>query len=82
MEKKVRKIIEKLAKKDRLQCILVWKKINEIIKNPQRFKPLRKPMQNKREAHVMKSFVLVYEIDESKKIVKLQKYEHHDRVFE
>ena len=63
MEKKVEKIFEKIAKKDKLQTVAIWKKINQILNNPHHPKPLRKPLQGKREVHVMKSFVLVYEID-------------------
>jgi mRNA-degrading endonuclease RelE of RelBE toxin-antitoxin system len=50
-------------------------------KRPYRFKPLRRPLQNKRRVHVGGSFVLVYEIDEDRKMVTLFDFDHHDNVY-
>lgn len=56
-------------------------KIKQILENPYRFKPLRAPMQNKRRVHIMKSFVLVYEIIESQKSVRILDFDHHDNIY-
>ena len=58
---------KKLKKKDRELLVLIDRKVEEILDNPYRFKPLRKPLQNKRRVHVGGSFVLIYEINKDKK---------------
>ena len=42
---------KKLKKKDRELLVLIDRKVQEILDNPYRFKPLRKPLQNKRRVH-------------------------------
>jgi len=76
----VDKIFKKLQKKDRAQFDSVTKKVNEILENPQQFKPLKSPMQQMRRVHVG-SFVLVYDVDEARKVVTIRRYEHHDGVY-
>ncbi len=71
----------KLAKKDIIQHTAIEKKVLQILENPHRFKPLCAPMQNLRRVHVMGSFVLVFSIDESKKTVVLEDYDHHDKIY-
>ncbi len=39
-------------------------------------------MHGARRVHIGKSFVLIYEIDERSKSVKLLDYEHHDVIYE
>ena len=72
---------KKLKKKDREILILIDRKVHEILDDPYRFKPLRKPLQNKRRVHVGGSFVLIYEINEEEKIVTLADFDHHDNVY-
>jgi YafQ family addiction module toxin component len=74
------RIFKKLRKKDSTQFEALSRKVNEILENPQQFKPLRSPMQHMRRVHVG-SFVLVYDIDEAKKVVTIRRYEHHDTVY-
>jgi len=71
----------KLKKKDREMLVLIDRKVQEILDNPYRFKPLRKPLQNKRRVHVGGSFVLIYEVNEDEKIVTLLDFDHHDNVY-
>ena len=80
VKESVDRTFRRMAKKDRERLAAVRKKVEEILKNPYRFKPLRAPMQNKRRVHVG-PFVLVYEIDEENKTVVLLDFEHHDRVY-
>ncbi len=80
MVEKVDRIFKKLRKKDLAQFEALSKKANEILENPQQFKPLRSPMQHMRRVHVG-SFVLVYDIDEARKVVTIRRYEHHDTVY-
>lgn len=72
---------KKLKKKDRELLVLIDRKVQEILDNPYRFKPLRKPLQNKRRVHVGGSFVLIYEINKDKKIVTLLDLDHHDNIY-
>jgi len=52
--------LKKLRKRDRELLVLIDKKVKEILKDPYRFKPLKKPLQNKRRVHVGGSFVLMH----------------------
>ena len=60
---------------------LIDRKVQEILDNPYRFKPLRKPLQNKRRVHIGRSFVLIYEVHEDEKIVTLLDFDHHDNIY-
>jgi len=73
-------IFTKLAKKDKVSFEYINKKIQEIQENPYHFKPLKKPLQNFRRVHIG-NFVLVYSINETAKIVIIERYKHHDEVY-
>jgi len=75
------KKFKKLQKKDMEMLQLIDRKVQEILVNPYRFKPLGKPLQNKRRVHIAGSFVLVYEINEKEKLVVLLDFDHHDNVY-
>lgn len=77
---KVDRIFKKLRKKDLAQFEAIPKKVSEILENPWQFKQLRSPMQHMRRVHVG-SFVLVYDVDEARKVVTIRRYEHHDTVY-
>ena len=77
---KIDLIFKKLAKKNPNQLEKISKKLEEIIENPQRFKPLSNIMKRLRRVH-FGSFVLVYSIDEENKVVKLEDYDHHDNIY-
>jgi len=76
----VDRTFRRMAKKDRTRLEAVARKVEEILEDPHRFKPLRAPMQNRRRVHVG-PFVLVYEIDEGRKAVILLDLAHHDDVY-
>ena len=78
----VDRIFSKLSRKDPRQMKIIKKKIGQILENPYHFKPLRAPMQHLRRAHIGKSFVLIYSIDEKNKVVVLEDYAHHDKVYQ
>lgn len=75
------KKFKKLQKKDKEMLRLINRKVQDILENPYRFKPLRKPLQNKQRVHVGGSFVLVYEVNEKEKIVTLFDFDHHDNIY-
>ncbi len=76
------KKIKKLQKKDNELLRLIEKKVQDIISDPFRFKPLKKPLQNKRRVHIGGSFVLIYEIDPEAGIVTLVDFDHHDNIYQ
>lgn len=77
---KVDRVFKKLRKKDLVQFEALSGKVKDILENPQQFKPLKRPMQHMRRVHVG-SFVLVYDIDEARRVVTIRRYEHHDNVY-
>ncbi|RLE39325.1 type II toxin-antitoxin system mRNA interferase toxin, RelE/StbE family [Candidatus Woesearchaeota archaeon] len=81
ISEKVDKKFSKLSKKNKKQLKIINKKIQEILTNPYHFKPLRGDLKGARRIHIDKSFVLVYEIDEKNKLVKILDYDHHDNIY-
>lgn len=75
------KKFKKLQKKDKELLRLIEKKVQKILAEPHRFKPLKKPLQNKRRVHVGGSYVLVYEVHEAEKVVTLMDFDHHDNIY-
>lgn len=73
-----KKILEKMAKKDKPGLKRIENKVYKIVSNPLIGKPLRNVMKNYRRVHIG-SFVLVYKI-ESEEITFID-YDHHDRVY-
>jgi mRNA-degrading endonuclease RelE of RelBE toxin-antitoxin system len=57
------------------------KKMNEILQNPYHYKPLGYNLAGVRRVHIMKSFVLQYEINESAKEVRFLAFDHHDDAY-
>jgi YafQ family addiction module toxin component len=74
------KAFRKLAKKDSRQMQAIAKKIQEIAEEPRAYKPLRFPLAGLRRVHVG-SYVLLFSIDEARKTIVLEDYEHHDRAY-
>lgn len=81
VKERLDKKFKRLQKKDKEMLGLINRKVQDILEDPYRFKPLRKPLQNKRRVHVGGSFVLVYEINEKEKIVTLFDFDHHDNIY-
>jgi YafQ family addiction module toxin component len=78
--KHVDEIFKKLTKKNPKQMDLITKKLQEILINPHRFKPLHFPFTGKRRVH-FGSYVLIFSIDEERKTVIFEDYDHHDRIY-
>lgn len=81
MRETVARLLEKIAKKDGAQTDAIKRKIREILADPYKFKPLKAPLQGYRRVHVMRSFVLVYSINEARKTITIERYKHHDEVY-
>jgi YafQ family addiction module toxin component len=71
----------KLSKKNKKQVKSILKKASEIVLNPNHYKNLRSPLQHLKRVHVDRSFVLVFSVDESRKIVTLEDFDHHDKIY-
>ncbi|PIN77144.1 hypothetical protein COV15_02960 [Candidatus Woesearchaeota archaeon CG10_big_fil_rev_8_21_14_0_10_34_12] len=77
----LQKILNKLFKKDKRVYEAVMKKIEEIIRNPQHYKPLKYELAGERRVHIMKSFVLKFEVHEDRKVVVFLFFGHHDEAY-
>jgi YafQ family addiction module toxin component len=73
--------IQKMCRKNRTLEDALRKKISQILETPHHFKPLKAPFQNKRRVHIMNCFVLIYEVAEETKSVRLLKFSHHDDAY-
>jgi addiction module RelE/StbE family toxin len=70
--------LEKLSRKNQGQYQHVEKKIKQIIKNPEHYKPLRGNLSGERRAHIG-DFVLIYHEDPQS--IVIDDYDHHDRIY-
>jgi YafQ family addiction module toxin component len=77
----LQRILNKIFKKDKKMYEIIMKKIEEILQNPTHYKPLRYDFAGERRVHIMKNFVLKFEIDENKKIVSFIFFGHHDEAY-
>jgi len=81
VRKSVETIFLKIAKKNPKRLEIIEKKIEEIRKNPQHYKNLKKPLQHLRRVHIDKSYVVIFSINESAKTVVIEDYNHHDKIY-
>ena len=79
IEEKLKETLSWLYKKDRKRYEICMKKIEEIVMEPEHYKPLRYDMKNTRRVHIAKSFVLTFKIEGS--AVRFLDLEHHDKVY-
>jgi YafQ family addiction module toxin component len=77
----LRKELEKLKKKNRVQLIAINKKAEEIRIDPHRYKNFNYPLQNLIRVHIGTHFVLLFSVDEATKTVILEKLEHHNDAY-
>ena len=73
--------LKKIEKKDPMLFKAARDKIEEIIKNPHHYKPLRYNLKSLRRVHLEKSFVLVFEIEEAENIVRFLDLNHHNEIY-
>jgi len=77
----LQRTLNKLYKKDKKTYEAVMNKIKEILKNPEHYKPLRYDLADERRVHIMKNFVLKFEINENTKTVIFLFFGHHDEAY-
>ena len=73
--------IKKFCKKNHILEKVISNKIKEIIENPQHYKPLRYGLAGERRVHILKSFVLIFEINEEERLVTFILFAHHDDAY-
>jgi YafQ family addiction module toxin component len=73
--------IERLCKRNPVLRGALEKKMNEIVENPQHYKPLKYDLAGERRVHIMKSFVLKFMIEEANKTVVFIFFGHHDDAY-
>jgi toxin YoeB len=73
--------IEKLCRKNPVLREALEKKMNEIVQNPQHYKSLKYDLAGERRVHLMKSFVLKFEIHENERVVEFLFFGHHDEAY-
>ena len=73
--------IKKLCKRNPILREALEKKMKEIIQNPQHYKPLKYDLAGEKRVHIMKNFVLKFEVNESIKIVRFIFFDHHDEAY-
>ena len=73
--------MKKIAKKNRQLYESAANKLEEIVQNPHHYKPLGNVMAGKRRVHLIEPFVMVFSINEEKKMVVLEDIDHHDKIY-
>ena len=73
--------LRKLLRKNRRQYEQIMKKAGEIVLNHQHYKNLRAPLQHWKRVHIDASFVLTFSVDEQRRTVTLEDFDHHDRIY-
>lgn len=83
VEEKLRKILNKLAKKDKVMYEAFISKFKEILncRDVNHYKNLRKPLQEFKRVHIRGSFVLIFKYVESKNKVIFYDFDHHDNIY-
>ncbi len=71
----------KIQKKNKMMFDAIIKKIREIKKNPEHYKPLKYSMKDYRRVHIMKSFVLVFKINRSENRIIFEDFDHHNKIY-
>jgi len=75
------KDIDKLCSKNPVLRKALERKMNEVLQNPQHYKPLGYELAGEKRVHLMKSFVLKFEVDELQKTVTFIFFGHHDDAY-
>ena len=75
------KSIEKLCRRNPILKEALKRRMNEILQNPQHYEPLKYDLAGERRVHIMKSFVLKFEINEQKQTVSFLFFGHHDEAY-
>ncbi len=78
---KCKEEINKSSKKNPVLQKAIKNKMEEILENPAHYKPLRYDSAGERRVHLLKSFVLKFQIIEETKTVQFIFFGHHDDAY-
>ena len=83
IEEKLRKKLSIIFKKDPKRYTIFMKKIEEIINSNDidRYKNLRKPLQDFKRVHIDAHFVLIFKYDKNKDVLYFYDLDHHDNIY-
>ncbi|HIH19512.1 TPA: type II toxin-antitoxin system RelE/ParE family toxin [Candidatus Micrarchaeota archaeon] len=79
--KKCQRQIDKLTSKNKALFDALDAQLKKIKENPHHFKPLGNVLAGYRRVHVLKCFVMTYDIDEPNQKVILKRFSHHDEAY-
>jgi len=80
---KLKRILKKLVKKDKLRYEAAIKKIDEICSNQDigHYKNLSYGLKEFKRVHVLSHFVLIFKFDKKTGKVKFEDLQHHDDIY-
>ena len=80
---KLKKILKKLFKKDKVRYEAVLKKIGEIITNDDlnHYKNLSHSMKEFKRVHIDSHFVLIFKVNQNEKEIRFDDLQHHDYIY-
>ena len=80
---KLRKKLSIIFKKDPKGYTILMKKIEEIINSNDidRYKNLRKPLQDFKRVHIDAHFVLIFTYNKNKNVLYFYDFDHHDNIY-
>lgn len=79
------KKLKKIKRKNPMQFSMILKKRDDIKQkiheNPEHFKNLKYDLSDFKRVHINTHFVLIFNVDKVKKIVRFEDFDHHDNVY-
>ncbi len=83
VEKRLRKKLAKLHKKDGRRYEAFMKKLRELLtcSNPDHYKNPRKPLQHLKAVHIDSHFVLTFRYSRKEDLIELYDLDHHGKVY-
>jgi YafQ family addiction module toxin component len=80
---KLKKILQRLFKKDKVRYEAVLKKMEEVInsEDPDHYKNLSYELNEFKRVHVDSHFVLVFKFDKKNKLIRFEDLDHHDNIY-
>ena len=82
-EERLKKKLSIVFKKDPKRYKILIKKIEEIIEsdNIDRYKNLKKPLQEFKRVHIDAHFVLIFKYDKIEDAIFFYDFDHHDKIY-
>ena len=85
LDDNLKRIIEKIQKRDPQRIEILYKKIKQIINSDEftieHFKNLKHDFSDRKRVHIDKSFVLTFKYFKDKKFILFLDFDHHDNIY-